>query len=243
MAKRAELAPGAAGIAIHGRRRVKGLRREEVAMLAGISVTWYTLLEQNRSKSRPSIEVLENIGRALQMSSAEITHLLHLAGWKMPIPPVSEKVGQTGQRLLDAQTNPAYIYNRYYDILAWNEAVTQLFGQMGTMNLSERNVLYQIFVEQSSRQKTNDWDSHAAAMVSRLRAEYMYFQVDQKFVELIEQLQKASPYFRRSWQQPEVDHEMVAVKTFTLSGSGEARYEFVTLQFTPSLRLLVCLPI
>src|SRR5579872_1919297 len=127
--RRARLSPGAVGLPEGVRRRTPGLRREEVAQLAGVGATWYTWLEQGR-EVRPSVEVLGALARALRLDPAERQHLFTLAGRPLPetrtVGP--EHVGEPLKRMLASLTmQPAYVLGRRWDILAWNPAAAALF--------------------------------------------------------------------------------------------------------------------
>ena len=131
--RRAALQPGDVGLPVGGRRRTPGLRREEVAQLAGVGTTWYTWLEQGR-EVRASLDVLEALARALRLNQAERTHLILLGRGEAP-PPCknpAERVSSTLRRLIEnLGPNPAYILGRRWDYLAWNDAAVTLLGDFG----------------------------------------------------------------------------------------------------------------
>src|SRR6185312_5250629 len=129
-ARRAAIQPGDVGLPAGGRRRTPGLRREEVAALAGVGATWYTWLEQGRDV-RASLDVLEAIARALRLTQAERTHLLLLGRGEQPPPCKSpaERVSSTLRKLIEhLGPNPAFILGRRWDYLAWNDAAVALLG-------------------------------------------------------------------------------------------------------------------
>ena len=127
--RRAHLKPEEVGLPSGGRRRTPGLRREEVAHLAGVGTTWYTWLEQGR-EVRASLDVLEAISRALRLTPAERTHLVLLGRGEVPPPCKSdERVSPTVKRLIEnLGPNPAYVIGRRWDYLAWNRAACALLG-------------------------------------------------------------------------------------------------------------------
>src|SRR5689334_6119702 len=128
--KRASIKPEDVGLPNGGRRRTPGLRREEVALLAGVGATWYTWLEQGRDV-RASLDVFEAISRALRLSPAERTHLVLLGRGEEapPCKPPTERVSPAIRRLVESLgPNPAYVIGRRWDYLAWNRAATVLFG-------------------------------------------------------------------------------------------------------------------
>jgi transcriptional regulator with XRE-family HTH domain len=140
--KRTSITPDDVGLHTGGRRRTPGLRREEVAQLAGIGTTWYTWLEQGRDV-RASIDVFEALSRALRLSPAERTHLI-LLGRGEEAPPSkrpTERVSLTLRRLIESLgPNPAYVIGRRWDYLAWNRASCALFGDFGRIPSAARAI-------------------------------------------------------------------------------------------------------
>src|SRR5947207_4761410 len=140
--RRARLAPADVGLPTGNARRIAGLRREEVAVLAGVGLTWYTWLEQGR-EIQVSTPFLDNLARALRLSEAERAHLFALAQHRAPpmaprpFPPEALKKVQA---ILDAIDSPAYARNNRFDVLAWNGANTRMFGDFASMPEKERNI-------------------------------------------------------------------------------------------------------
>src|SRR3984893_12738946 len=133
--RRERLAPASVGLPNGFRRRTPGLRREEVALLAGVGTTWYTWLEQGRDV-RPSTEVLSALADALRLDSAERRHLFVLNDRPPPEPRPAgpERVGEPLRRMLESLTGqPAYVLGRRWDVLAWNRAAEVLFGDYGKL--------------------------------------------------------------------------------------------------------------
>src|SRR5919201_3772884 len=142
--KRAGIKPEDVGLPNGGRRRTPGLRREEVALLAGVGTTWYTWLEQGRDV-RASLDVLEALARALRLTPAERTHLILLGRGEEapPCRPPSERVSPTLRRLIEnLGPNPAFVLGRRWDYLAWNKAACAVFGDLGKVPRSQRNHLW-----------------------------------------------------------------------------------------------------
>lgn len=171
MDRRTKLDPTAFGI-VGGRRRTPGLRREEIAQRANISVTWYTWLERGRGGA-PSAAVLERIAEALVLTDTEREHLFLLALGHLP-----EARYQTGegispriQRVLDALTcSPAYVKTLTWDLVAWNRAAGVVFGY-DSLKPSQRNILRRIFNDPQVRDIQPNWDSVARFVVSAFRAD------------------------------------------------------------------------
>ncbi|MFD6679214.1 MmyB family transcriptional regulator [Micromonospora parva] len=163
----ARRAPADAGLPVTRRRRTPGLRREELALLAGISATWLTYLEQGRDV-RPSDQVLDALARALRLTGAEQAHLHRLAGaGAAPEQDVSEEATPeiAGVPAL-LGNNPAYVTGICYDLLATNDAAAELFQGMGPGG----NVVRWVFTEPAARQMLVDWEQEARSILARLRA-------------------------------------------------------------------------
>ena len=227
-ARRALLLPEAAGIAVYGRRRVPGLRREELAQLAGVSVDYYVRLEQGRA-AHPSAEVLDAIARALQLDEAERAHLLQLA---TPSParrrtPAPERVAPGLERLLGAMdTVPAIVIGRRMDILAWNPLAAALMGATGCVTTDPPNLARMMFLDPACRELYADWEQHARETVGYLRHCAGRHPDDPGITALVGELSVKSELFA-SWR---ADH-LVREKA---SGSKRYRHPIVgemTLSF------------
>ncbi|MDN3029546.1 helix-turn-helix transcriptional regulator [Streptomyces sp. S.PB5] len=214
--RRARLKPEDVGLPDFGRhRRVPGLRREELAQLAGVSVAYYTRLEQGNGRN-VSAEVLDAIARALRLSDAEHAHLTHLAK------PKQHKKKQTGRtqqvrgsllQLLDTMDScPAYITGRRSDILAWNRMASAVFGDWAELPPQERNWARMVFLRPESRELFVDWDQKATDMVSFLRMDAGCHPDDPKLSALVGELSVKSEEFRRLWATHDVKEKGYGVK-------------------------------
>ena len=216
--KRASLQPEDVGLPDGGRRRTPGLRREEVALLAGVGTTWYTWLEQGRDV-RASLEVLEAVSRALRLSPAERAHVI-LLGRGEQAPPCkapAEEVSPTLRRLVEnLGPGPAYLLGRRWDYLAWNKSFERVFSwEPGSVPLS-RNHVWLWFMDPARRTLcSGDWAASARLLVAKFRADSASNIGDPAFEELISALESSSPEFRKLWKRHEV------------AGSGEGRKELV----------------
>jgi transcriptional regulator with XRE-family HTH domain len=204
--RRASVQPDEVGLPNGGRRRTPGLRREEVAQLAGVGTTWYTWLEQGRDV-RASLDVLEAIAKALRLTPAERGHLI-LLGRGEQAPPLSapaEKVSPTVKRLIEnLGPNPASLQGRRNDLLAWNRAYAVVFGDPADVAKPYRNSLWLIFMDPARRELFPDWEKGARLTVARFRADSAKHIGDPAFEELIAALNEASPEFRDWWKRHEV---------------------------------------
>ena len=227
--RRNRLQPESVGLITSSRRRTPGLRREEVAMLAGISPEWYTWLEQARD-IRPSQGTLENIARSLKLEPSETEYLLLLNGYQ-PLTATSAKTSAISpqlQHVLDRlEYTPAYIIGRRWDILGWNSAVTLVNGDPNEFQGIERNCLWQLFLG-SMRTAIVDWENHAKAGIARFRiSEAKYSDCFCPWVnDLIETLQEASPEFRKLWQEYDVDYCSSGIEHLEHSTYGLLSFEY-----------------
>ena len=202
---RARLAPADAGLSdgsASGRRRTPGLRREEIAQLSGVGVTWYTWLEQGRDISA-SIQVIDALARALLLTGDQHRHLRELAGLPPPEPPVpADDMLPRLQRLVDAQAPcPASVYDEHFDYLVWNEPYALVRHDPGTLPASRRNMLWMMFTDPVNRARMARWESAARAVLSQFRAAAGRHPGDPRFTELVEALSEASPQFRDWWAE------------------------------------------
>lgn len=198
--RRARLRPEDTGLPMFGsRRRVPGLRREELAQLAGVSADYYSRLEQGRL-SNVSDEVLNAVARALRLDEGERTHLHNLA---RPAKPVASSPVRPGLRwFLDAITGcPAYVLGRNMDIVAFNGMAAVLYG----MDLAKHdNMARLIFLEESSRSLWTPWETKANNTVGGLRMQAALFPGDPRLRGLVDALSDRSPEFRDLWAAHEV---------------------------------------
>ncbi|UFQ99741.1 helix-turn-helix transcriptional regulator [Streptomyces sp. Go40/10] len=246
--RRARITPQQAGLPVYGgNRRVKGLRREEVALLAGMSVDYYVRLERG-NLSGASDSVLDALAHALQLNEAERTHLYDLARASNPAsrrPSVTAfRVRPTILRLLDAMTDvPAYVRNARFDVLAANTLGralyaplfdSPLFAQRGPVNSARF-----MFLDPASRDFWADWDKGADDAVAFLRTETGRAPHDKALTDLIGELTTKSDEFARRWARHEVRFHRSGVKRLhhPLVGDLALPYEAMDLPADPGLRL------
>jgi transcriptional regulator with XRE-family HTH domain len=235
------------GLPSGGRRRTPGLRREEVAQLAGVGATWYTWLEQGRDV-RASLEVLEALSRALRLTPAERIHLILLGrGEEAPSSPApSEKVSPAVKRLIEnLGPNPAYVIGRRWDYLAWNKAATVLFGDLGKIPRPQRNHVWLMFTDPSRREMFRDWGQGARLCVAKFRADSARHLGDPAFEELIAALRNTSPEFCKEWKRHEVAHGGGGLKILRHPVEGMMVFEHASFNptETPDQRLVLYTPV
>jgi transcriptional regulator with XRE-family HTH domain len=241
--RREAVRPEDVGLPGGGRRRTPGLRREEVAQLAGVGTTWYTWLEQGRDV-RASASVLEAISGALEMTPAEHAHLMLLgrgeevATGRAP----KETVNPTIKRLVESLGDgPSCLTGRRFDFLAWNEAHTAVFGDPADLPDGRCNLLWRLFTEPASRKLHPDWEEGARRIVARFRSEAARHVGDPDFDDLISALQEHSPEFREWWDLHEVATSGVGRKVLIHPKVGKLVFEHAVFrpQETPEQRLVL----
>ncbi|MGW3996150.1 helix-turn-helix domain-containing protein [Amycolatopsis sp. NPDC004772] len=227
-ARRAALDPADLGLppgVTH--RRVKGLRREELAQLAGISVDYYTRLEQGRAKN-VSDAVLDALARALRLDPGEEAYLHNLAAPKRREKPAPQRVRPELQHLLDAIQAPAFVFGRYLDVLAWNAlggAVAFDFA-----HLEERSMPKLVFTDERAKELHPEYDAVCRELVANLRAESGRHPGDPRFAQLVDELSLASARFRRLWAEHAVQEKAQGWKLFANPVAGELRLHYQTLR-------------
>ncbi|QIQ04868.1 helix-turn-helix transcriptional regulator [Streptomyces liangshanensis] len=242
--RRARVTPADVGMAPGLRRRTPGLRREEVATLSGVGVTWYTWLEQGRPINA-SAQVLDAIARTLRLDRTEREHLYHLAEVPHdPAPETERAVGPEVQGIIDAlDPLPAVIYNGRYDILATNAAYIDLFEE--TPRPSDPwNVLWVLFTVPAARCPLVFPQRELPMMVATLRASYGRHVGEPVWESFIRRLAHASPYFAELWERGDVAPSGARTKTFRHEEVGEIRMTSVSLSIIgmPECRIVVYTP-
>ena len=201
-ARRSTLDRASFGLAPAGRGRTTGLRREEVSFLSGVSVTWYTWLEQGRDIN-PSRQVLDAVATALHLTVAEHDYVLTLAGFAPTrLGSLTEVAAAPAhvQRFLDALAeHPSYALAPDWGIAGWNEAYEALYPHVATTAPEDRNLLWLIFTDPAVRDLLDDWDDTSRRFLAEFRAEAGPRLGDQRYRDLVGRLREASPEFRERW--------------------------------------------
>jgi transcriptional regulator with XRE-family HTH domain len=232
------------------RRRTPGLRREEVAELAGIGASWYTRLEQGKDV-RLSPRALRGVAEALRLTPAQREYVFALArGETLGVEPApTATVSPTLQDVLDAQgPNPAYVTNGRLDLLAWNRAALEVFGVFGRafpeIPPEERNVVWLIFTD-DSRRLLLDWERHAQRVLAQFRDASRYFVDDPWFPAFVDRLRRASPEFAAWWSQHDVGRVQATFKVIDHPAVGQIALKQTVLQVVddnPALYLIIYTP-
>lgn len=245
--RRARVTPADVGLPVVGHRRVPGLRREEVALLAGVSADYYTRLEQGRERG-PSAQVLDALAVALRLNDEGRQHLFDLAGVAPPkrAGAGSDRVDPSLLQLMDAwPDNPALVYNRAYDVLASNEIADALFDGWSF----SRNLMRIVFADPAARRFYVDWDEVARNSTAGFRVGHGRAPDDPRVREVLTGLLETSPEFRDLWarhdargkalERKRFDHPQVGRLTLTMqtfdvrSGPGQ---ELVVYHAEPGSR-------
>ncbi|WP_188195680.1 helix-turn-helix domain-containing protein [Nonomuraea sp. SYSU D8015] len=231
--RRARLKPADVGLADYGRRRrVPGLRREELAQVAGVSVSYYTQLEQGNS-GNVSVEVLDSIARALQLTETEQAYLAHLAKPTRKRPskpsPRTQRLRPAIQQLLDTMTDvPAYVNGFRMDILGWNRTAAALFGNWAELPPEERNWGRLIYLSPAMRDLFIDWERKAGAIAGILRMHAGSHPEDPQLASLVGELSVRSEAFRQFWTAHEVRRKSHGVLRFNHPLVGELTLSYET---------------
>jgi len=217
------------------RRRTPGLRREEIATLAGVSVTWYTWLEQGR-RINVSRQVLSSIGDALSLNPTEKAHMFHLAGEVPPaVPePGAGAVAAPYLALLEhLNPLPAFLVNAQFDMLAWNEAWNVLHPGFEHLPAEQRNTMMLIF-HPASRGLYAEWQAEASRAVALFRAQAGERLVDPEFQRLVQRLRKLSPDFCEMWERYEVVPPSPASRVFAHPELGRIELGYLKMHTADS---------
>ncbi|GCE21965.1 helix-turn-helix transcriptional regulator [Dictyobacter kobayashii] len=240
--RRARLSQAEVGLPARSRRRTPGLRREDVAELANIGVSWYTLLEQGQ-EVHPSMSVLESIAQALRLTPAEEQHLFRLSGHTLPAktPAEEEEVPLALRRTVDALTPyPAFVIGRRWDVLFWNRAAGLLFRFDEPFPPHSLNVVWR-YLQLQGRPLDLDWEVQMRNLVAQFRADYARYPGDASFEELLHDLQDMSPLFREWWEQQDVRGLPDGPRSMIHPALGLLEFDHVTFQasFSSDLRVKV----
>ncbi|WP_316521300.1 helix-turn-helix transcriptional regulator [Kitasatospora brasiliensis] len=234
--RRERLAPEQVGLPMTGRRRTPGLRREEVAQLAAVGVTWYTWLEQGRD-IQVSTQVLDAVARALLLDPSERAHLFTLAGTDDPAPvrdcpSVTPSVRMLLERLAPF---PALVLNSRYDVLAYNAQYTGFVGDLDRLAPEDRNLMWMAFTPSHFREVLIDYRTERLGIVARFRAAMADHSSDPTRKALVARLLRASPEFAELWQRHDVMRPGNGVKRFQVPGVGLLRCEYTNFWLSPQL--------
>lgn len=242
---RARIQPSELGLPESRRKRTHGLRREDVAALSGVSVSWYTWLEQGR-EMRVSDEVLERLCQTLRLSEDERIYLFSLVQHRMPrvqgdaLPEAPAEI----VRMINSLNTPAIAMNLRWDVLAWNRMNSAIFRDYGEFAPAERNLLHILFTRPVRHMTLPQHENMARRLVARLRFDYSKCADDPKFEALIRHLTTVSPLFNRLWRLPDFTLRSYGLHRFTHPKYGELAFEHTSCvpDGHPNIRVVICTP-
>jgi transcriptional regulator with XRE-family HTH domain len=244
-ARREALHPADVGLPDGRARRTPGLRREEIAMLAGVSVTWYTWLEQGR-RINASTDVLEALARALRLDDAARLHLLALASREPAPPDLIDHAPDALVRLIRAmEPAPAYVLGPRWEFLAWNRQQELLYPNISRLTGVERNLLWAVFGDPATRTLIVGWREQARRMLAEFRAATALIRADPQVVELVERLTRVSEEFAQWWREADVASFQTRLRSYRHPRAGTLVFEYqqLTASEWPSLRVVCQLPV
>ncbi len=242
---RGRLSPQVVGLPPGGRRRTPGLRREDVAALAGLSATWYTWLEQGRDV-RASDRVLESLTRTLRLSTEERDYLFSLAQ-NRPAPLQAARVEELPDsvtRTLDALNVPAEVITPRWDVIYWNDMVKRCFRDYGKIEPDRRNLFRILMTSPEYQEDPDEFAAMARRITAKLRVDYSQAVGDPSFDALIDEMSEASPTFRELWRSPEIRTRSEGVHLLRHPQLGGITFEHTSyvVEGAPSLRVVIFAP-
>mgnify|MGYP001546658377 CR=1 FL=1 len=234
--RRERISPEQVGLPDGGRRRTPGLRREEVAQLAGVGITWYTWLEQGRDIN-VSEQVLEAISRVLMLDGHERSHLFTLAGAALSdVETETSGLPEQIQLILDGLLPyPASVTNGRHDVLAYNSAYTALYGDLAALPFDQRNTVWLAFTSKVVREALIDWDEGTRRMVGQYRAAMAEHLAEPQWKCLIKRLHEVSPEFVERWKQHDVIAPENCTKRYLHPDLGLLRVNFTSFWLAPRM--------
>ena len=228
--RRERISPEDVGLPLGKRRRTPGLRREEVAALAGVGLTWYTWLEQGRSIG-VSTAFLDRLSKALKLDATERRHLFLLALDRPPSEPGKTwcTVPPLIHRLMgDLATSPSYVMNLRWDVLAFNPAADRVF-RFSSHAADRRNMLWMLFTDPLMRRLLMPWSEQAHQMLSSFRRDFARARNDPDVVELVTALCDIDPDFRTWWQAQDIHAPCHGVRHMVIETIGTVQFEHTIL--------------
>lgn len=247
--RRERLNPEEYSLLASSRRRTPGLRREEVAQLAGVGVSWYTWLEQGRPIT-VSEQVLESIVRILKLDWAERRHLFLLARDHPPSLPQrnddSPPISPSLQDVLDAfGICPAYALDRCWNIVSWNSSACEVFVDFATLPTPKQNFVWLLFTHPAMRDRLLNWETHARRCLALFRFGTDQYIGESWYIEFIDKIKCASPLFGEWWEQYDIATTPAQQKEFNHPKVGRLvlRPTVLSLPAAPELRIVVYTPL
>ncbi len=244
-AARGRLSPGEVGLPEGERRRAKGLRREEVAALAGMSVTWYTWFEQGR-EIQLSAPMIERLGRTLRLSDTERDYLFGLAQHRPP--PLAlrldEEIRPATRHMMDALDIPALLIVADWTVVGWNRLVTAAFRDYSDLPRSERNLFKILMLDERYQRDPDTFREMAAHLTARFKWDYSQAATPEVFDELIGEMTEKSEVFREFWKGSAIQAHFGGENSTRIPEVGKIRFEHSSyaIEEAPGQRLILFAP-
>jgi len=243
---RSRIRPEDVGLPAGERRRAKGLRREEVAALAGMSVTWYTWFEQGRDV-KLSAAMLERLSSAVRLTGEERAYLFALAQHRPPplAPIADDTVSPSVQHMLDALPIPAQVLSDDWTVIAWNRAATLVFRDYSRLAKHDRNLLKLLVAPDSEAASNESYRDRVRRLTARLRWDYGRSARPEVLDTLIDEMLAKSPVFAEFWEKMEIAAHFEGVHSINVSAVGEIKFRHTSfaIEQKPTQRLLVFSPL
>jgi hypothetical protein len=228
--RRAKILPSQVGLPEGIRRRTPGLRREEVALLSGIGLTWYTWIEQGRP-IQISSQIVESLARTLMLDRHETKHLYTLAQHTSPVgfPICNDTVNPMLQHVLDnLEFSPATILDVRFNVISWNRATVKIVFDYGKINASKRNLLRIMFTNKEYKKTIANWEFTAQEMIASFRTVYANFVGNPWIEDFINELRSESKEFDLWWSMHDVKKDEGVLKTINHPVLGQLKFEFTS---------------
>lgn len=246
-ARRARISPTQVGLPYGNRRRTPGLKREEVAQISNVSITWYTWMEQGRP-IKVSEQVLASIGQALLLNEREMQYIFKLS--QMTMTEIkhqeSQLVGKPLQAILDKlEPFPSFASDQYWNVIGWNPSAKAIFGDFEKMNGRERNTIWRMFTNPEYKKLFSDWDKAAEWIVAQYRLACGSYLADEWFKKFVDELMAESSDFMKFWMEQNVNYEGDFRKRFYIQTVGEMIFDFTSLDLSinPHIKIAVHTPV
>lgn len=232
--RRERVTPADVGLPAGPRRRISGLRREEVAVLAGLSPAWYTYLEQGRD-IHPSAEVLDSLARVLALTEDEHRYLHMLANEQVQSQPLvgdvsAEESVRRLVRTVDDIDYPVYGVDLYCDLVAWNKAAAGYYTDFGRLPAERRNMLRWLLESPEAKERLPEWAEEAHDIVARWRAAAVVRGHDERMDKLVAEFRQLSPDFDRWWNAYDVQEHRSRTRHFRHPRLGDQRLRLIIVQ-------------
>jgi transcriptional regulator with XRE-family HTH domain len=242
---RARIKPSEVGLPEARHTRSGGLRREDVAVISGVSASWYTWLEQGRDM-RVSDDVLERVCQTLRLSEDERIYLFSLVQRRLPklARDVHQEAPPDIVRMINVLPVPAIVMNLRWDVLAWNRVNSLIFRDYSAMPAAERNLLEILLIKPVQHLSEEQLEHAARRVVARLRFDYSKCADDPKFEAFVRRLNTLSPLFNRMWRSAEFTMRAYGLHRFTHPRFGDLSFEHTSSvpDGHPNIRVVICTP-